>query len=98
MRFMLDTNLCIYIIRKKPPQVLERFKTFRFSEIGISAITLSELEYGISKSSRPDQNREALVEFLTPLEIVSFDEKATRFYGEIRALLEKMRFGVRLEY
>lgn len=89
MRFMLDTNLCIYIIRKKPPQVLERFKTFRFSEIGISTITLSELEFGISKSSRPDQNREALIEFLTPLEIVSFNEKAARYYGEIRAFIEK---------
>jgi tRNA(fMet)-specific endonuclease VapC len=63
--------------------------SFSQSEIGISAITLSELEYGIAKSSRPDQNREALIEFLTPLEIVSFDEGAARYYGEIRAHLEK---------
>jgi tRNA(fMet)-specific endonuclease VapC len=61
--------------------------SFSQSEIGISTITLSELEYGIAKSSRPDQNREALIEFLTPLEIVSFDEKGARYYGEIRALL-----------
>jgi tRNA(fMet)-specific endonuclease VapC len=89
MHYLLDTNMCIYIIKKKPSQVLERFKTFRISEIGISTITLSELEYGVAKSSRPDQNREALIEFLTPLEILSFDERAARFYGEFRALLEK---------
>jgi tRNA(fMet)-specific endonuclease VapC len=89
MRYLLDTNMCIYIIRKRPSQVLERFKTFRISEIGISAITLSELEYGVTKSGRPDQNREALIEFLTPLEILPFDEGSARFYGEIRAHLEK---------
>ncbi len=89
MRYMLDTNMCIYIIKKKPSRVLERFKTFPVSEIGISAITLSELEYGISKSTKPNQNREALIEFLTPLEILPFDEGAARFYGEIRAHLEK---------
>jgi tRNA(fMet)-specific endonuclease VapC len=89
MRYMLDTNMCIYIIKKKPSQVLARFKTFSVSEIGISAITLSELEYGISKSSKPNQNREALIEFLTPLEILPFGEIAARYYGEIRAHLEK---------
>jgi tRNA(fMet)-specific endonuclease VapC len=89
MRFMLDTNMCIYIIRKKPSQVLERFKNFQISEIGVSAITLSELEFGIAKSSQPEKNREALIEFLTPLEIVSFDERAARYYGELRALMEK---------
>jgi len=66
MRYMLDTNMCIYIIKKKPSRVLERFKTFPVSEIGISAITLSELEYGISKSSKPNQNRQALIGFLAP--------------------------------
>ena len=89
MHYLLDTNMCIYIIKKKPSQVLERLKTFQLSEIGISAITLSELEYGVAKSSRPDQNREALIEFLTPLEILAFDEGASRYYGEIRAHLEK---------
>ena len=89
MRYLLDTNMCIYIIRKRPSQVLERFKTFRISEIGISAITLSELEYGVAKSGWPDQNREALIEFLRPLEILSFDERAARYYGEVRAHLER---------
>lgn len=89
MRYMLDTNMCIYVIKKKPPRVLEQFKTFQIAEIGISTITLSELEYGVAKSTRKEQNREALIEFLAPLEILSFDEKASRHYGEIRAFLER---------
>ena len=87
MRYFLDTNICIYIIKKKPSQVLERFKHFGISDIGISAITLSELEYGVAKSVRKEQNREALIEFLTPLEILPFDEKASHHYGEIRTYL-----------
>jgi tRNA(fMet)-specific endonuclease VapC len=89
MRCMLDTNMCIYVIKKKPPRVLERFKAFQIADIGISTITLSELEYGVAKSTRKEQNREALIEFLAPLEILSFDEKASRHYGEIRAFLER---------
>jgi tRNA(fMet)-specific endonuclease VapC len=89
MRYMLDTNMCIYVIKKKPPRVLERFKTFQIADIGISTITLSELEYGVAKSARKEQNREALIEFLAPLEILSFDEKASHHYGEIRVFLER---------
>jgi tRNA(fMet)-specific endonuclease VapC len=88
MHFMLDTNTCIYIIKKKPPRVLKRFESFRISDVGISSITLSELEYGVAKSSRPQQNREALTGFIAPLEIAPFDELAARHYGEIRAYLE----------
>jgi tRNA(fMet)-specific endonuclease VapC len=88
MRYILDTNMCIYVIKKKPSRVLERFRTFGVSDIGISTITLSELEYGVAKSTRKEQNLEALIEFLAPLEILSFDEKASRHYGEIRAHLE----------
>jgi tRNA(fMet)-specific endonuclease VapC len=88
MRYILDTNMCIYIIKKKPSQVLDRFRIFGVSDIGISTISLSELEYGVAKSTRKEQNREALIEFLAPLEILPFDEKASRHYGEIRAHLE----------
>lgn len=71
MRFMLDTNICIYIIKKRPPQVLNRFRTFDVADIGVSSITLSELEYGVEKSTNREQNREALMAFLGPLEINS---------------------------
>lgn len=88
MRYILDTNMCIFIIKKKPSRVLDRFRIFGVSDIGISTISLSELEYGVAKSTRKEQNREALIEFLAPLEILPFDEKASRHYGEIRAHLE----------
>ena len=87
--FMLDTKICIYIIKKKPGQVLARLKNARISDIGISSITLSELAYGAEKSSRPDQNKIALAEFLAPLEILSYDDMAAQDYGKIRAYLER---------
>jgi tRNA(fMet)-specific endonuclease VapC len=87
--FMLDTNICIYIIKKRPEQVLGRLKKAPVSDIGISTITLSELEYGAAKSSRPDQNRIALAAFLAPLEILPYDDMAAHEYGKIRASLER---------
>ncbi len=89
MKVMLDTNICIYIIKQKPRSVLERFAAFPVGDLGISVITLAELEYGASKSSEPDRNREALEQFVSPLEIAVFDRLATSVYGKIRALLEK---------
>ena len=64
MRYMLDTNICIYIIREKPIKVLKKLRTFDLSDIVISAITHSELEYGVAKSSRRKENHEALIKFL----------------------------------
>ena len=90
MRFMLDTNICIYIIKKKPIKVINKLRMFSISDMGISSITLSELEYGIAKSSRPDQNRDALNNFLAPLEIIPYDDRAAFHYGEIRTYLERI--------
>ena len=64
IRYLLDTDMCIYVIKKKPKSVIERFKQSRISEVGISSITLSELEYAIFKSSKPEQNQIALNQFL----------------------------------
>ncbi len=89
MRFLLDTNICIYIIKRKPQQVVERFNTLPPADIGISAITVAELEYGVQKSQKPKQNRTALQQFLIPLEILVFDQKAAQTYGTIRADLER---------
>ena len=85
MEFMLDTNICIYIIKQKPSNVIERFQQMEISQIGISSITLSELFYGASKSSRPEQNQIALSQFVAPLEILAYDDDAARFYGSLRA-------------
>jgi tRNA(fMet)-specific endonuclease VapC len=89
MRFLLDTNICIYIIKRQPPQVLDKFRTLDLSDVGISSITVAELEYGAYKSQQTDRNRVAFNQFLMPLEIVPFDERATQAYGQLRSQLER---------
>jgi tRNA(fMet)-specific endonuclease VapC len=89
VRYMLDTNICIYIIRDKPIKVLKKLRTFDFTDIVISAITHSELEYGVAKSSRRKDNQAALNKFLSSLEIIPYDDKAAAVYGQIRSHLEK---------
>ena len=89
MKLMLDTNICIYIIKQQPVAVMKRFLEYQIGDIGISSITLSELSYGVAKSTHQEKNAKALDEFITPLEVVSFDEEAAHVYGEIRATLEK---------
>jgi len=89
MKLMLDTNICIYIIKQQPVTVLKRFLEYQIGDIGISSITLSELRYGVAKSTHQEKNTKALDEFITPLEVVSFDEDAAHIYGDIRAALEK---------
>lgn len=86
---MLDTNICIYLIEQRPQSLLDRFRSLPVRDIGISVITLAEVEYGASKSSRPKQNREALEQFLSPLEVAAFDRQATVASGTVRAALEK---------
>lgn len=89
MEYLLDTNICIYIIKKKPAQVFDKFLTLSIGSVGISSITLAELQYGISKSTNPGKNGEALGKFLTPIEIVDFGAYATAEYGKIRTELER---------
>ena len=89
MEYLLDTNICIYIIKKKPAEVFEKFKNLTLGDVGISSITLAELQYGIEKSSNSEKNREALEKFLTPIEIIDYGYDATVEYGKIRAELEK---------
>ncbi|CAG0984652.1 tRNA(fMet)-specific endonuclease VapC [Anaerolineales bacterium] len=89
MKVLLDTNICIYIIKRQPAAVINRFLEYQVGDIGISSITLSELRYGVAKSTRREKNSKALDEFIIPLEVVSFDEEAARMYGDIRATLEK---------
>lgn len=89
MKLLLDTNICIYIIKQQPAAVLQRFLEYEVGDIGISSITLAELRYGVAKSTHQDKNAKALDEFIIPLEIVPFDEAAAHLYGEIRATLER---------
>ena len=89
MKFMLDTNICIYLIKRRSERIIENLKKHTAGEIGISSITLAELQYGVAKSQHKKQNRIALEEFVLPLEIAPFDEKAAETYGLIRSQLEK---------
>lgn len=89
MKYILDTNICIYLIKKRPVAVLNRLSKIKINEAGISSITLSELEYGAAKSSFPDKNRIALLEFASFFKIYDYDAGAAREYGMIRADLER---------
>ncbi|MBN1931677.1 MAG: type II toxin-antitoxin system VapC family toxin [Desulfobacterales bacterium] len=89
MKYMLDTNICIYIIKRKPQVVIKRFLRTEISQVGISSITLSELMYGVSKSSKPEQNQMALTQFVAPLDILPYGDDAAQYYGDIRVHLEK---------
>ena len=88
-KYLLDTNICIYIIKKKPLQVIQKLQSLDISDVAISSITLSELEYGVSKSAAVEKNKLALTQFLAPIETISFDDKAAEIYGNIRADLER---------
>ncbi|MBK6976267.1 MAG: type II toxin-antitoxin system VapC family toxin [Cytophagaceae bacterium] len=89
MEYLLDTNICIYIIKKKPIQVFEKLISLNPGQVGISSITLAELQYGVAKSTNSKSNSEALEKFLVPLEILEFDSLAAVEYGRIRTNLEK---------
>ena len=88
MKYMLDTNICIYIIRNKPIKVRNKFATIEPKNVCISSITSSELWYGIHKSVNFEKNAIALEKFLSPLTILNYDEKASKIYGDIRSKLE----------
>lgn len=89
IRFLLDTNICIELIRGRAPAVLARLRRRKIGSIGISAITLAELRYGVARSSDPERNTIALAHFCAPLEICPFDHRAAATYGDIRADLER---------
>jgi tRNA(fMet)-specific endonuclease VapC len=88
VKFLLDTNICLYLINARPAHVLARFRGEVIGDIGISAITAAELAYGVAKSGSA-RNRAALEKFLVPLEIAAFDADAWRRYGDIHADLER---------
>lgn len=85
---LLDTNICIYIINARPPEVLQRFRQYRMGEIGLCSVVAAELAYGVAKSGSL-RNRKALEMFLAPLSILPFDEPALWAYGDLRAELER---------
>ena len=89
MRYMLDTNICIYLIKRQPAHLLARFEALSFGDIGVSSITIAELQYGVYKSQHAEQNRQALEQFLIPLTVADFDYDAAAAYGAMGAMLER---------
>ena len=89
IKYLIDTNICIYIMNKRPIAIIHKFKQFEVGAIGVSTITVSELQYGVSKSKNRRLNKQRIEEFLSPLEILPYDEIAASIYGDIRLQLEK---------
>lgn len=89
MKYMLDTNICIGLIRQKPQKLIRRLTHCEPGEVGVSSITIAELAFGANKSDQIEQNLSALEQFLLPVEIADFDQQASAAYGVIHAYLER---------
>ena len=89
MIYMLDTDICIYIIKRKPPTVLKRLELIEPGQISMSAITFAELMNGAKKSQHIEANVSRLTALAEILEICSFDQHAAIAYGDVRSRLEK---------
>ncbi|WP_019572116.1 type II toxin-antitoxin system VapC family toxin [Thioalkalivibrio sp. ALMg3] len=88
MRYMLDTNICIYIMKRRPPEVHERLRHVPVGEVGLSAVVLAELRYGVCRSNQKERSEAALERFLAFTQVCDWPEEAADHYGDIRAELE----------
>lgn len=88
IKFILDTNICIYVIKRRPVEVLAKFNDAA-GHLAISSITLAELLHGVEKSQYVSKNLRAVEDFCSRLEVLQYDDHAASHYGEIRADLEK---------
>ena len=88
LAYMLDTNICIYVLKNYPPKLREKFNALA-EQLCISSITLGELHYGAEKSARRAQNLTAIEHFVARLDVLPFGEKAAAHYGQVRAELER---------
>ena len=88
IKYLLDTNIVIYVIKRRPPEALETFNQHA-TRMAISSVTLAELIYGAEKSQNVSQNLEAVEEFASHLDVLPYNERAAQHYGEIKAELER---------
>lgn len=88
IKYLLDTNICIYVIKRRPVEVLTKFNNAA-GYLAISSITLAELLHGVEKSQHLNKNLQAVEDFCSRLDVISYDDKAAAHYGEIRAELER---------
>jgi len=89
IHYLLDTNICIYLIKKRPPEAFHHFRLHSPEEVAISIITVFELEYGAQKSRYLQQTRNAMNKFLSPLQVMNLDRSSVLESAAIRATLEK---------
>ena len=89
MRYMLDTNICIYAIKHKPEKVFQKLQEVEPEDVYVSSVPYAELVHGVEKSAAVEKNRLALYMLLANIEILDFDVDAADCYGKIRADLEK---------
>jgi tRNA(fMet)-specific endonuclease VapC len=89
IRYILDTSVCVEILRGRADNAVNRIRECADDEIGISIITLAELQYGTARSNRPEHHAEVVIDFVTPLVVLPFDAEAAKVYGEVRAALER---------
>ena len=83
--YLLDTNICIYIINNRPEHVIEHIKTLNPHQVKLSAISVGELEFGVAKSKSKEQNRQALIHFASAFDIIAFNDRDAEIFGIIRA-------------
>ncbi|CAK6686992.1 type II toxin-antitoxin system tRNA(fMet)-specific endonuclease VapC [Synechococcus sp. CBW1107] len=88
LRYLLDTNICIYVIKRRPESLLDRFNE-NASYLAISAITLAELLHGAEKSSQPQRTLSVVEDFCSRLDVLDYGAKAAQHYGQIRSALER---------
>lgn len=88
LKYLLDTNIAIYVIKQRPPEVLEQFNQHA-EQLGLSVISQAELIHGAEKSAMPEQNFRAIEDFCSRLTVLEYGAKAAAHYGEIRANLER---------
>jgi tRNA(fMet)-specific endonuclease VapC len=89
MKYLFDTNICIYLLKKHYVKIAKKVEKIGIENIFISTISIAELEFGIAKSNKPEENEDTLYKFLVPFTTVTFDHNSARLYGKIRANLQK---------
>lgn len=94
MSYLLDTNICVTLIRRRPAVLIERLLRHAPDGVGVSTITVAELQYGVVNSREAARNQAALDQFLLPLEVWPFDHAASMAYGQVRADLERSGLGI----
>lgn len=88
LKVMLDTNIVIYVIKRRPIEILDTFNRHA-GQMCISSVTLAELLHGVEKSTNPSQNMQRVEDFVSRLEVLDYGQKAAAHYGDIRADLER---------